>query len=132
MKFALKKPGAFHHAQFMGKSIYLFKIYICSLLFVRLTNRETKSHDRTVLFILSLYSVYFLKSSITVIAPRVDLQFLNQLTMYEAIDSEISKIAVKAFKRHQWYRTPELVTLSLFDEETSYDEKNAIANRILK
>ena len=52
--------------------------------------------------------------------------------MYEAIDSEISKIAVKAFKRHQWYHTPELVTLSLFDEETSHDEKSAIANRILK
>ena len=50
--------------------------------------------------------------------------------MYEAIDSEISRLAVIAFKRHQWYLTPELVTLSLFDEETSCEEKGAIDKRL--
>ena len=52
--------------------------------------------------------------------------------MYEAIDSEISRLAVIAFKRHQWYLIPELVTLSLFDEETSCEEKGAIAKKLLK
>ena len=50
--------------------------------------------------------------------------------MYEAIDSENSRLSVIAFKSHQWYLTPELVTLSLFDEETSCEEKGAIAKRL--
>ena len=52
--------------------------------------------------------------------------------MYEAIDSETRRLSVIAFKSHQWYLTPELVTLSLFDEETSCEEKGAISKRLLK
>ena len=130
--FKLKKPGAYHHARFMGKSIYLLKIYILSLLFARLTQRQTRDLDRVVLFILTIYGMYFLKSCISVIAPRVDLQLLRQLTLFESVDSQISKISLKVFQRHLWYLTPELVVLCLFDRDSSDDDKAAVAKELLK
>ena len=130
--FKLKKPGAYHHARFMGKSIYLLKIYILSLLFARLTPRQTEDINRVVLFILSIYGMYFLKSSISLIAPRVDLQLLRQLNMFKSIDSKVSKVSLKVFQRHLWYLTPELVVLSLFDRDSSNDDKAAVAKELLK
>ena len=73
-----------------------------------------------------------MESSITVIAPKTDLILLKKREMYKKIDKAIADIALKAYKRHQWYLTPELVVLSLFDKAVSNDEKAAIACELLK
>lgn len=130
--FTLKKPGAFHHARFMGKTIYLSKIYILSLIFNRLTPRENAGLERMVIFILALYGKYFLTSSLTASSPRLDIEFIKQLKMFKNIDSDISECVLKSVKRHLWYLTPELVTLSLFDKDMSDDEKKLLARELSK
>ena len=129
-KFTLKKPGACHHARFMGKTIYLLKMYILSLIFNRLTPRLIVGLERMVLFVLSLYGKYFLQSSLTVSAPRLDIQFIKQLTMYQNIDRDISECVLKSVVRHLWYLTPELIPLALFDNAVSDDEKKQLAKQL--
>ena len=113
--FTLKKPGACHHARFMGKALYLLKIYILSLIYNRLTSRQLISLERMVLFILALYGKYFLQSSLTVAAPKLDMVFINNLNMFKNIDIGIANCVLHSVKRHLWYLTPELIPLSLFD-----------------
>ena len=109
--FTLKKPGACHHARFMGKALYLLKIYILSLIYNRLTSRQLISLERMVLFILALYGKYFLQSSLTVAAPKLDMVFINNLNMFKNIDIGIANCVLQSAKRHLWYLTPELIPL---------------------
>ena len=113
--FTLKKPGACHHARFMGKVLYLLKIYILSLIYNRLTSRQLISLERMVLFILALYGKYFLQSSLTVAAPKLDMVFINNLNMFKNIDIGIANCVLHSVMRHLWYLTPELIPLFLFD-----------------
>ena len=128
--FTLKKPGACHHARFMGKALYLLKIYILSLIYNRLTSRQLISLERMVLFILALYGKYFLQSSLTVAAPKLDMVFINNLNMFKNIDIGIANCVLHSVKRHLWYLTPELIPLSLFDKDVSIEAKQQIARKL--
>ena len=128
--FTLKKPGACHHARFMGKALYLLKIYILSLIYNRLTSRQLISLERMVLFILALYGKYFLQSSLTVAAPKLDMVFINNLNMFKNIDIGIANCVLQSVKRHLWYLTPELIPLSLFDKDVSIEAKQQIARKL--
>ncbi len=114
----------------MGKAIYLLKIYIFSLIYNRLTNRQIVNLERMVVFILCLYGKYFLESSLTVAAPKLDILFIKHLKMYRNIDIGISNCVLQSVKRHLWYLTPELVPLSLFDKTLSMDDKHSIARKL--
>ena len=128
--FTLKKPGACHHARFMGKALYLLKIYILSLIYNRLTSRQLISLERMVLFILALYRKYFLQSCLTVAAPKLDMVFINNLNMFKNIDIGIANCVLQSVKRHLWYLTPELIPLSLFDKDVSIEAKQQIARKL--
>ena len=128
--FTLKKPGACHHARFMGKALYLLKIYILSLIYNRLTSRQLISLERMVLFILALYGKYFLQSSLTVAAPKLDMVFINNLNMFKNIDIGIANCVLQSVKRHLWYLTAELIPLSLFDKDVSIEAKQQIARKL--
>ena len=129
-KFNLKKPGACHHARFMAKAIYILRISIFSWIYCRLTLRQTTSLERIVMFILALYGKYFLQSSLTVAAPKLDILFIKHLTMYKNIDIDIANCVLQSVKRHLWYLTPESVPLSLFDKDVSIEEKQMMASKL--
>ena len=125
--FSLKKPGACHHARFMAKAIYILKMFILSHVFNKLTVRQERIICRMTIFILSLYGKYFLQSSLSTAAPRLDKQFLTDIIMYETIDQEISITVLNSVKRHMWYLAAEMIPFALFDPEVPITEKKMIA-----
>ena len=42
----------------------------------------------------------------------------------------LSAAALKAFSRHTWYLSGELIPLALWDEDVTYEEKNLLADSI--
>ena len=59
-------------------------------------------------------------------APLNDLQLLQRLIRYECVSMDISKCAVKAFSRHLWYLTAEMVPLALFSNKVPLDQLKSV------
>ena len=129
--FHLSPPGAYHHARFMGKSLYILKIYVLSHVFNRLTPREQQALHRLVRFIITLYGRYFLSASLSTAAPRHDAELWYNLHMYRHVDEVLAGKAISSVKRHLWYIVPELVVLALFDDEVLNDEKQVMATTLV-
>lgn len=127
--FEVYVPGAYHHARFMGKSIYLLKIFLLHQAFP-LTNREIQRITRLVGFVVQLYGRYFLSAPLTTSAPRHDLTMWYDLQQYSQHDQEIGQSALASMRRHLWYLCPELVVLALFDEHTDIEEKQLMATTL--
>ncbi|KAL4100680.1 hypothetical protein QTP88_020714 [Uroleucon formosanum] len=57
------------------------------------------------------------------LAPNMDLQFIKDIILYEVIDEQISKSALKKMCGHLWYLTPEATSLAFFDDKVSSQTK---------
>ena len=119
----VSKPGAYHRARWMGKLIYALKIFLFRGQF-KLTKAEEKNLTRFVLFIVTLYVPAWYEAPLATRAPAHDLAFYCSLVSYK--DKEIAREASKAFGRHLWYSSEELVSLVLFDPRTSLEDKRLI------
>ena len=64
-------------------------------------------------------------------APWHDLCLYKKLIRYKQINETISAAAVKAFNRHLWYLTPELVVLALFGKSVPSNERKALAKALM-
>jgi hypothetical protein len=129
--FELRKPGAYHHARFMGKSLYILKIYLLSHVF-ELSRRDSKNLDGIAEYIILIYVRYFLSSRLSTAAPRLDLSFWYELKTYRGLlpvtlQRKIVDEASRSVRRHLWYLCPELAVLGLFDDELSEYEKEKMA-----
>ncbi len=124
--FEMYVPGAYHHARFMGKSIYLLKIFLLSHVFP-LTPRERQNISRLVGYVIHLYSRYFLSAPLATAAPRHDISLWYDLCQYRQHDQDIATAALASVRRHLWYLCPELVVLALFDDLTPAENKQDIA-----
>lgn len=83
-----------------------------------ITSRQQITKVREfVTFVTLLYSSWWLQCSVALDAPWNDLQFLKNLLSYSCVSPTISKSAVKAFERHLWYLTAEMVPLALFSNK---------------
>ncbi len=127
----MRQPGAYHHARFMGKSLYILKIYLLSEVF-HLTRVEKRRVDRLAQFVVLLYGKYFLSTSLSTAAPRHDLNFWYDLQEYRQFDRVAADQALLSSRRHLWYLTPELIALSLFDDGVTVVEKKAMAETLLQ
>ena len=119
----MSKRGAFHRARWMSKLIYALKIFLFRGQF-KLTKAMEKNLTRFVLFIVTLYVPAWYEAPLAARAPAQDLAFYRSLVSYE--DEEIAREASKAFGRHLWYISEELVSLALFDVRTTLEEKRLI------
>ncbi len=120
------RPGAYTHARYMGKSIYLLKEFLLIHVFP-LTPVEKNRITRLVDFIVCLYGRYFLSGPLSTAAPRHDITLWYDLQSYRQHDQEIAEAALISMRRHLWYLCPELVPLALFDDYTPIEEKQTIA-----
>ena len=108
----------------MGKSLYLLKIYLLHNVFP-LTRREENNIKRLVGFVVRIYARHFLSAPLATAAPRLDLTLWYDLQEYVRYDRDIARAALSSLRRHLWYLCPELVVLSLFDDEVPMNEKQA-------
>ena len=132
--FQLRRPGSYHHARFMGKSLYPLKIFLLGHIFP-LSRRENENLIRIAEYIILLYTRYFLSSRLRTAALRLDLSFWYDFQSYRALlpaifQRKIVDSAWESVKRYLWYLCPEMVVLGLFDDGLSEWEKERMASEL--
>ena len=136
-EFSFKKPGALHKARWMAKLLYGFKICLFEEQISQLppgtvtTKQQVPKIRAFVDFVALVYVSWWLKCDQTTSAPVNDLDFYVKLVEYNKINPTISASAIKAFDRHLWYLTSEMVPLSLFSDLVESEDKEAITRRLL-
>lgn len=127
--YTFKAPGATHHARWMAKIIYSFKMYLFRDQF-NLTPEEKSNFREMCLFAGLLYVKAWIKSPLTADAPINDLDFFKALEQYKVVSKVVSETAIEKFEKHLWYIGPELVVLSLFSDKVTPNEKLLILNNM--
>lgn len=123
-------PGANHHARWMAKVIYTFKVWMFRSQF-HLTLREQRGLRELCVFFSRIYVKAWITAPLAVKAPNSDLCLLKSLKEYAAINESISKVATEKMARHLWYLSEELVGLSLFDDDVQPIIKDRMAKAIM-
>ena len=131
-------PGALHRARWMAKVIYCLKIslnesQIKGLIPGTITTKQQlpKVHAFST-FIAHVYCSWWLMCGCAVDAPWNDLQLYKFLLQYTVVDKLIANSAVKAFSRHLWYLTAEMIPLALFSQRVPCLERKALADALLR
>ncbi|KAG0714702.1 hypothetical protein GWK47_001511 [Chionoecetes opilio] len=75
----IKKPGAFHHARWMAKAIYVLKIRMFRS-HVQMTTREGKGLEEIALFVVLLYSRAWMEAGLATEAAYNDLNLVKDCT----------------------------------------------------
>lgn len=133
-----RRPGALHKARWMAKLIYSLKIALTENSIAQLppgtiTSRQQLPKIRAfVTFVTHVYCVWWLTCKKTVDAPWNDLQLYKRLLQYESVDKNISQSAIRAFSRHMWYLTAEMIPLALFSSQVPPSERQALADALLQ
>lgn len=83
--FRMMKPGAFHHARFMAKSLYLLKIamLVDTLPPNFYRARQLAGVHQMAQFIALFHSRYFLQAMSPAAAPRLDLTLWQHMCRYQ-------------------------------------------------
>jgi hypothetical protein len=119
---AFRYPGAFHHARWMSKVLYCYKIWLFRQSF-RLTKKEETGLRELCMFAAIVYVMPWMTSPLPAEAPHRDLSLMKQLHDYKAINPAVSKAVVHKFQSHMWYLSPELAALAFFDKAVSTSTK---------
>lgn len=136
--FTFKRPGALHKARWMAKMLYAVKICLFEKEIAKLPrNTITFKHQVTkirdfVTFITHIYCAWWMAAPCAVDAPWNDLLLYQHLLKYDVVNALISASAVKAFKRHLWYLTSEMVPMALFSQKVPVATKKDLAARLLE
>ena len=120
-KFKMQEPGAYHHARWMSKVLYVLKLAMLQPPFV--------NNIQNIRSLALFYSVYYAKAWLTCIfpaeAPSQDLSLFKKLEeVYNTKGqwpNEFKRITVAAMMKlngHTWYLSERLVVLALFSENT--------------
>ena len=132
------RPGAIHQARWMAKVIYAIKVVLLEQQItvlprgaVTVAHQVGKLRD-FVDFMTHVYCAWWLTSSSVTQAAWNDLGLIKTLLKYSCVNKPIAESALRAFERHHWYLTAELVPLSLFDNDVVPDvERHALAQQML-
>ena len=129
--FKFKRPGAFHHARFMAKGIYIMKMALLIRQLTYLSDEVVKKVKRLSIFI-SLYFVrWFLQSSVAVKATTNDLATIKEMHLLAEFDSGIARVVLKSVSRHTWYITPRFAIFSIVDEDLEDSVRMTMASKLL-
>ena len=118
-------PGAYHRARWMAKGIYCLKIF-CFREQFKMNAHELQAMKRICIFTLTVYVKAWFSAPMTCDAPYNDLCLLQNIESYDAIDSQVAKVALNKMKGHLWYLSEDLVGLSLFSDQVNTPEKKLI------
>jgi hypothetical protein len=130
-KTAIRKPGAMHRARWMAKAIYSLKIEMLldgNESILKLTARELQGVQRLNRFVVTVYLQSWFTCRNAADAPINDILLIQRLNDYD--DIALQKTGLKMMKRHSWYLTQELATLSLFSQRLSQSEKSELVSTL--
>jgi hypothetical protein len=132
-----KRPGALHKARWMAKLIYsikicLFEQQIADLPRSTITTQQQVAKVREfVNFVTLVYSSWWMTCSLVIDAPWNNLKLFHSFLQYKMVNADISSSAERAFMRHLWYLTAEMVPLALWSKKVLDTDRRALADRLL-
>ena len=126
---SFRSPGAFHHARWMSKILYTYKLYLFQEQF-HMTKRESSACLEFCMFVSLVYAKAWTTSTNACDAPLNDLELFKACHKYSSTSVIISKAATSTLGRHLWYLGEELVTLSLFSDKVPKETKQAMVCRL--
>jgi len=124
-----RTPGAFHHARWMSKLIYVLKIYLFKNQF-KITKKELNCCLEFALFVALIYVRFWITSPDACDSAINDLKLIQSIVHYKPINATIYKSAISAIGRHLWYLSQELVPMSLFSDKVSSNEKETLVTKL--
>jgi hypothetical protein len=124
-----RMPGAFHHARWMAKVLYVLKLYLFQDQ-IKLTKKEKTACLEFSLFVSLVYVKAWMTCSNSCNAPINDLKLLQVLSEYSATSDIISSAALNTLRRHLWYLSQELVPLGIFSDFVTLDTKRTMAEKL--
>lgn len=131
--FKLCKPGAYHHARWMARVIYVMKIVLFRDQLNDIFEEEVLDMmSNLAIYLVLFYTRYWFTCPSGVNAPQVDLEMLQLLEKAKA-QKGMEELAAASYTRlgcHLWYLTERLVPLSLFGSASNTDKK-MIAEKLL-
>lgn len=122
-----RAPGPVHHARWMSKLLYAFKIYMFRKQF-KLTAEEEKGLKELCIFGILVYIEAWFTAPVAQEAPRRDLLLTKSLLQLP--NAEISKATSNKLLKHFWYLSEELVALSFFDDAVPPEVKQRMVGKL--
>ena len=115
----------------MSTPIYAFKMY---LLRSRLDVDATLVNGlkRFCNFVSVFYAPYWLQCPLASEAAVSDLEFHGAMMNYSSVDEEVAEAARRAFLRHTWYLTAELIPVTLCSQQLPDIEHEKLAFSVYK
>ena len=95
-----------------------------------MTVEDADSIWRMVCFVLTLYTKAWFQAPLSSSAARNDLDFHYLALRYIEVKPLAAFKLLKCIRRHQWYTTPQLVTLALADTGLEDEEREELAKVI--
>ena len=135
---SIRKPGALHRARFMASAIYSLKITLLKQQFTDASPEDVFNVTVMAEYIALIHVPYFLKSPLSIAAPRQDRSFWIDIHEYRkcfahgSLQQDMIDAVAKFVKMHLWYLTEELVVFGLFDSELPADERRKMADKLLQ
>ena len=120
-QFTWKKPGACHKARFMAFGIYSLKALAFSQQ-LDLEEETVEGLKQFFTFLMTIYVLHFLASSIGSSAAVNDLILYKKLFNYRNVDPKLAEEALVVLRWHGWYLIPETAVFSIFSDDLSEDE----------
>ena len=125
-------PGATTSARWMGQVLYCQKMFMWS----DQLSYERKFIDnlhRINLFIALFYVPDWLKCSIGIDAPVNNLEFLQNMLIFQKEDAVVADTAYQKLLNHRWYLNEDTVAFSFFSDHplVTVEVKESMALRLL-
>ena len=128
--FKFQWPGAYHHARFMAKSLYILKIDMLNAQFNFLTLVQEEQVSQLALFVAVYFGVWFLQCGVASSAPYRTLTMFEQMINFSEFDNHLAFTVMDSMRRHTWYITEQWVVVCLADTECPEKERKAVASAL--
>ena len=123
---------AVHKARWMGKQLYCYKMAMLQEYIPQgiASRSQLQKISRFVDFCTFVFTSWWFNCPLAASSPHQDLELVNNIKSFANVDPVVSAAALKAFSRHTWYLSGELIPLALWDEDVTYEEKNLLGDSI--
>ena len=128
--FKFQWPGAFHHARFMAKALYILKMDILRDQLTFLTEKQKETISQLARFVGVYFARWFLKCAVVPAAPYQAIISFGQMIDYSEFDNGLAFTVLDSMLRHTWYLTEQWVIVSLVDDDCPVEEKKSVAKAL--
>ena len=130
--FKFQWPGAYHHARFMAKSLYILKLDMLSTQISILSKEEREQVARLAIFVGVYFGVWFLQCGLASTAPYRTITSFEQMLNFSEYDNHLAFTVMDSMLRHTWYITPQWVIVCLADTHCPAEERKAVATALAR